>query len=88
MEDKKDKKIRLLSQEIDRLTEENKRLVAENTELQTRINELSSYDNEEKLNTFKKYENELKEQIEKAKKLNGLYEQLVEKQKKYISKEF
>ena len=33
MEDKKDKKIRLLNQEIDRLTKENKRLIVENTEL-------------------------------------------------------
>ena len=61
MEDKKDKKIRLLNQEIDRLTKENKRLIVENTELQTHINELSSYENEEKLNTFYKDEEKLED---------------------------
>lgn len=80
MEDKKDKKIRLLSDEVDRLR-------AENAELQGKVNEMSTIHNEETIASFQSYEQELKAQIEKAKKLCSLYEILINKQKKFYAKE-
>lgn len=75
MEDKKDKKIRLLSDEVDRLRAENEAMRKENAELQGKVNEVSTI------------YLELKDQIEKAKKLCSLYEALVNKQKKFYAKE-
>lgn len=80
MEDKKDKKIRLLSEEVDRLRKEN-------AELQGKVNEMSTIHNEETIASFQSYEQELKNQIEKAKKLCSLYETLISKQKTFYAKE-
>ena len=80
MEDKKDKKIRLLSEEVDRLRNEN-------AELQGKMNEMSTIHNEATIAYFQSYEQELKDQIEKAKKLCSLYEILISKQKKFYAKE-
>ena len=80
MEDKKDKKIRLLSDEVDRLRKEN-------AELQGKVNEMSTIHNEETIASFQSYEQELKDQIEKAKKLCSLYETLISKQKTFYAKE-
>ena len=80
MEDKKDKKIRLLSEEVDRLRNEN-------AELQEKMNEMSTIHNEATIAYFQSYEQELKDQIEKAKKLCSLYEILISKQKKFYAKE-
>lgn len=87
MEDKQEKRVRLLNEEVERLTSENEVLKKENAELQARINELSSYGNVEKDAIFNKYEEELKTEIANIKKLYSLYDQLLAKQKKYISKE-
>ena len=87
MEDKKDKKIRLLSDEVDRLRVENEAMRKENAELQWKVNEMSTIHNEETIASFQSYEQELKAQIEKAKRLCSLYEQLIEKQKRYMEKE-
>lgn len=86
MEDKQEKKIRLLGEELERLTSENEVLKKENAELQASINELSSYGNVEKDAIFKEYEEKMKDQIEKAKRLCSLYEQLIDKQKRYMKK--
>lgn len=77
MEDKKDKKIRLLSDEVDRLRKENEAMRKENAELQGKVNEMSTIHNEETIASFQSYEQELKDQIEKAKKLCSLYEILI-----------
>lgn len=87
MEDKKDKKIRLLSNEVERLTSENEVLKKENAELQGKVNEMSTIHNEETIASFQSYEQELKDQIEKAKKLCSLYEILITKQKTFYAKE-
>ena len=87
MEDKKDKKIRLLNNEIDRLEIENEKLKLENIELQRQINELSSYQGKKTIDTFQEYENEFKLEINKLRQLQYHYKQLIEKQKKYITKE-
>ena len=81
MEDKKDKKIRLLSDEVDRLRADNEAMRKENAELQGKVNEMST------IASFQSYEQELKAQIEKAKKLCSLYETLISKQKKFYAKE-
>lgn len=87
MEDKKDKKIRLLSNEVDRLRKENEAMRKENAELQGKVNEMSTIHNEETIASFQSYEQELKDQIEKAKKLCSLYEILITKQKTFYAKE-
>lgn len=87
MEDKKDKKIRLLSDEVDRLRVENEAMRKENAELQWKVNEMSTIHNEETIASFQSYEQELKAQIHKAKKLCSLYETLISKQKKFYAKE-
>lgn len=87
MEDKQDKKIRLLSDEVDRLRVENEAMRKENAELQGKVNEMSTIHNEETIASFQSYEQELHDQIEKAKKLCSLYETLISKQKKFYAKE-
>ena len=87
MEDKKDKKIRLLGDEVDRLRKENEAMRKENAELQGKVNEMSTWGNITNALTFKEYEKKMKDQIEKAKRLCSLYEQLIEKQKQYMEKE-
>lgn len=87
MEDKKDKKIRLLSNEVDRLRVDNEAMRKENAELQGKVNEMSNPHNEATIAYFQSYEQELKDQIEKAKKLCSLYETLISKQKKFYAKE-
>ena len=68
MEDKKDKKIRLLSDEADRLRKENEAMRKENAELQGKVNEMSNPHNEATIAYFQSYEQELKEQSRKSKK--------------------
>lgn len=87
MEDKQEKRIRLLSKEIDRLTSENEAMRKENAELQWKVNEMSNPHNEATIAYFRSYEQELKDQIHKAKKLCSLYETLISKQKKFYAKE-
>lgn len=87
MEDKKDKKIRLLSDEVDRLRKENEAMRKENAELQGKVNEMSTWGNITNALTFKEYEKKMKDQIEKAKKLCSLYEILITKQKTFYAKE-
>ena len=84
MEDKKDKKIRLLSDEVDRLRVENETMRKENAELQGKV---EAYENDEKLIAIKTYEQDLKKRIEQISKLQSLYEKLIEKQKKFITRE-
>ena len=59
----------------------------ENAELQGKMNEMSTIHNEATIAYFQSYEQELKDQIEKAKKLCSLYEILISKQKKFYAKE-
>nr|DAZ74747.1 MAG TPA: hypothetical protein [Caudoviricetes sp.] len=87
MEDKKEKRIRLLSKEVDRLTSENEVLKKENAELQGKVNEMSTWGNITNALTFKEYEKKMKDQIEKAKKLCSLYDTLISKQKTFYAKE-
>lgn len=56
MEDKQEKRIRLLSKEIDRLTSENEAMRKENAELQWKVNEMSTWGNITNALTFKEYE--------------------------------
>ena len=84
MEDKKDKKIRLLSDEVDRLRKENEAMRKENAELQGKV---EAYENDEKLIAIQTYEQDLKKRIEQISKLQSLYEKLIEKQKKFITRE-
>lgn len=82
MEDKKDKKIRLLSDEVDRLRKENEATRKENVELQGKV---EAYENDEKLIAIQTYEQDLKKRIEQISKLQSLYEKLIEKKKKFIT---
>ena len=84
MEDKKDKKIRLLSDEVDRLCADNEAMRKENAELQGKV---EAYENDEKLIAIQTYEQDLKKRIEQISKLQSLYEKLIEKQKKFITRE-
>ena len=79
MEDKKDKKIRLLSDEVDRLRKENEAMRKENAELQGKVNEMSNPHNEATIAYFQSYEQELQDQIDKAKKLCSLYQKATNK---------
>lgn len=83
-EDKKDKIIRLLNNEITRLEEENELLKNENLQLKNKIDDI---ENNERTKIIENYEQELRTQIEQMKKLKQLYEQLLDKQRKYIYKE-
>lgn len=83
-EDKKDRINRLLNNKIARLEEENDLLKNENIQLKDKIKNL---ENDERIKIIENYEQELRTQIEQMKKLKQLYEQLLDKQRKYINKE-
>lgn len=83
-EDKKDRINRLLNNKIARLEEENELLKNENIQLKDKIKNI---ENDERIKIIENYEQELRTQIEQMKKLKQLYEQLLDKQRKYINKE-
>lgn len=82
-----DRKIRLLRKELEKLNTENNALKQENAQLQIKINELSNPYNPDTKDKLREYEAELSSQIEAVKKQRELYSALIEKQKKFISKE-
>ena len=87
MEDKKDKKIRLLNQEIDRLNKENEQLCKENIELNDRVNNLINVYNSGATKRLQEYEEKMISELNDLRKLKSLYQEAIKKYKVTVSKE-